>query len=153
MQVGTVVQLKSGGPPMDVNWEIGVTLPQLNSDILMQTTGYGLGDNACSWLIKSQKKEKVFPVEALSIIPINLAPPNGQTLRMGNVVKLNSNQQQMTINWVIGSNARPVVLINIDETLMLKGFRDGDIVCLWFDENSVLHEESFSATSVTKIYE
>ena len=50
---GDVVQLKSGGPEMTVNFV---------------ENSYGVQEAACSWFIKDKKESSRFPVETLKLV-------------------------------------------------------------------------------------
>jgi uncharacterized protein YodC (DUF2158 family) len=159
MQVGQIVKLKSGSPNLTVEWEIGVTPTPANyplgdiSTMLKNQTGYDNGDNSCVWTVRNNQEKKVFPVEALMLLNTNLTPATNQALTMGCVVRVNGEEQEMTVNWIIGANCRPVKLIDTDQMLRLKGFQNGDVSCLWFDNRGQVHENVFSAATLTKIFD
>jgi uncharacterized protein YodC (DUF2158 family) len=158
MQVGQVVNLKSGGPTLKVIWEIGVNstppgFPSSNiNEVLYYRSGYDNGDNLCEWIFKNKTEQKVLPVEALSLVPVNLIPSTDQTLTMGCVVKVNEQNELMTVNWVVGANCRPIKLIDHDKALGLTGFQPGDVSCIWFDNTGKLNERPFQAATLTKMF-
>lgn len=158
MQVGDIVELKSGGPKMRVDWEIGVTPTPPNhpygeiNDIVRNSTGYDTGDNSCEWSYRSKPQKKVFPQEALIIDTNNLIPASNQILTMGCVVLNNKDNQTMTVNWVVGANCRPPQLLDVDQILTSQGFQNGDVSCLWF-KGGKLHEGVFNPYSLTKIFD
>ena len=158
MQKGQLVNLKSGSPNLEVIWEIGVTLTPPNfpssniNELLRDEMGYYNGDNLCEWIFKNKTEQKVFPVETLSLVPLNLIPATNQTLTMGCVVKVNGQNQLMTVNWVVGASCRPIKLIYQDHALRLTGMQDGEVSCIWFDNTGKLNERPFQASILTKMF-
>ncbi len=157
MQFGDVVELKSGGPKMRVEWEIGVTLSPLNSpvdvnEVLKQNSGYDNGDNSCVWNYRNKIEKKIFPVEALIKPNTTLVTATNQIIGMGSVVKVNGENQPMTVNWVIGVGCRPSQLIDLDQLFLNRGFAVGDVSCIWFNRGK-LHEALFRAAVLIKVFE
>lgn len=55
----------------------------------------------------------------------------------------------MTVQRVIGSDQSNLGLKASDEFLKLKGFRDGDVICNWF-ESSSLRDGTFKIESLNR---
>lgn len=68
-------------------------------------------------------------------------------IKIGDVVQLKSGGPKMTVQRVIGSDQSNLGLKASDEFLKLKGFRDGDVVCNWF-EGSSLRDGTFRIESL-----
>lgn len=68
-------------------------------------------------------------------------------IKIGDVVQLKSGGPKMTVQRVIGSDQSNLGLKASDEFLKLKGFRDGDVVCNWF-EGSSLRDGTFRVESL-----
>lgn len=64
------------------------------------------------------------------------------TLKEGDVVKLNSGGEEMTISYVVGNG-------NHDDMFKLQGFKDGDVVCQWFSGKEV-KEKVFKSIVLTQ---
>ncbi|HTH46012.1 MAG TPA: hypothetical protein VMB21_00745 [Candidatus Limnocylindria bacterium] len=50
----------------------------------------------------------------------------------------------MTVHHLIGQMHEPPIIETVDESLRLRGFADGDLVCIWY-EGLELKMEPFSA--------
>ena len=50
----------------------------------------------------------------------------------------------MTVHHRIGEMDEPPIIKTVDESLRLRGFSDGDLVCIWY-EGQELKVEPFSA--------
>lgn len=70
-------------------------------------------------------------------------------IQVGDVVQLKSGGPKMTVQRVIGSDQSNLGLKASDEFLKLKGFRDGDVVCNWFEASS-LKDGTFKVESLNR---
>ena len=68
-----------------------------------------------------------------------------EQLKIGDVVKLNSGGEKMTVSYVIG-NANNLI---IDNALKYQGYDDGDVMCQWF-HNKEVKKEAFKKNMLTK---
>ena len=59
------------------------------------------------------------------------------SIKVGDVVQLKSGGPKMTVQRVLGSDQSNLGLKASDEFLKLKGFRDGDVICNWFEASSL----------------
>ena len=67
-KVGDVVQLKSGGPSMTVDFIIGEgKRTEKILDIQLKNKGFDDGDVRCIWFEKTTKKQDFFKKDALKI--------------------------------------------------------------------------------------
>lgn len=73
-----------------------------------------------------------------------------EDLKIGNVVQLKSGGPEMTIQRFIGGDKTNFGLKTADEFNKMKGFKDGDLICQWFDGNQV-KDGVFLRSSVIKI--
>lgn len=71
------------------------------------------------------------------------------SIKAGDVVQLKSGGPKMTVQRVIGSDQSNLGLKASDEFLKLKGFRDGDVICNWF-ESSSLKDGTFKIESLNR---
>ena len=71
------------------------------------------------------------------------------SIKLGDVVQLKSGGPKMTVQRVIGSDQSNLGLKASDEFLKLKGFRDGDVICNWF-ESSSLKDGTFKIESLNR---
>ena len=71
------------------------------------------------------------------------------SIKVGDVVQLKSGGPKMTVQRVIGSDQSNLGLKASDEFLKLKGFRDGDVVCNWFEASS-LKDGTFKLESLNR---
>ena len=60
------------------------------------------------------------------------------------LVRLKSGGPVMTVHHAIGQMHEPPIIVTVDEALRLRGFSDGDLVCVWY-EGLELKVEPFSA--------
>ena len=72
-----------------------------------------------------------------------------ETLQVGDVVQLKSGGPKMTVQRILGSDTSNLGLKASDEFLKLKGFRDGDVICNWF-EGSSLRDATFKTESLNR---
>jgi uncharacterized protein YodC (DUF2158 family) len=75
-----------------------------------------------------------------------------EDLKITDVVQLNSGGPKMSIIRIIGTDRSNFQLIASDEFLKLQGFKEGDVVCQWFDGNR-LSTGTFKRDSLIKIRE
>ncbi len=68
---------------------------------------------------------------------------------MGDVVKLKSGGPSMTVQRIIGSDHSNLGLKAADEFLKMRGFREGDVVCNWF-ESSALRDGTFKLETLVR---
>ena len=73
-----------------------------------------------------------------------------ETIKVGDIVQLKSGGPKMTIQRIIGADQSNIGLKAGDEFLKLRGFRDGDVICNWFEESS-LRDGTFRLESLTRI--
>ena len=59
------------------------------------------------------------------------------SIKVGDVVQLKSGGPKMTVQRVLGSDQSNLGLKASDEFLKLKGFREGDVICNWFEASSL----------------
>ncbi len=60
------------------------------------------------------------------------------------LVRLMSGGPVMTVHHTIGQVQEPPIIVTVDQSLRLRGFSDGDLVCIWY-EGLELKVEPFSA--------
>jgi uncharacterized protein YodC (DUF2158 family) len=68
---------------------------------------------------------------------------------IGDIVQLKSGGPQMTVQRIIGSDNTNLLIKAADEFMKTQGFREGDIVCQWFDGNK-LESGTFKAEGLKK---
>ena len=73
-----------------------------------------------------------------------------ETLKIGDVVQLKSGGPKMTVQRIIGSDNNNIGLKAGDEFLKLRGFKDGDVICHWF-EGSSLRDGTFKIESLLQL--
>jgi uncharacterized protein YodC (DUF2158 family) len=71
-------------------------------------------------------------------------------MTIGDIVQLKSGGPKMTVQRIIGSDRTNFGIIASDEYLKLRGFADGDVICQWFEGNS-LKDGTFKAASLNKL--
>ena len=71
-------------------------------------------------------------------------------IKVGDVVQLKSGGPKMTVQRVIGTDQSNLGLKASDEFLKLKAFKDGDVICNWF-ESSSLRDGTFKVESLNHI--
>ena len=73
-------------------------------------------------------------------------------MKIGDVVQLKSGGTKMTVQRIIGADKSTFGLTTADEFLKLRGFADGDVICQWFENNS-LKDGTFKANTLNIIEE
>ena len=71
-------------------------------------------------------------------------------IKTGDVVQLKSGGPKMTVQRVIGTDHSNLGLKASDEFLKLKGFKEGDVICNWF-ESSSLKDGTFKVESLNAV--
>jgi uncharacterized protein YodC (DUF2158 family) len=71
-------------------------------------------------------------------------------LKVGDVVQLKSGGPKMTVQRIMGTDQNNIGVKASDEFLKMRGFRDGDVICHWF-EGSSLKDGTFRAESLLKL--
>ncbi len=72
-----------------------------------------------------------------------------EQLKMGDVVQLKSGGPKMTIQRIMGSDKSNFGVKAADEFLKLSGYKDGDVICQWFEGNS-LRDGTFKTESLNR---
>jgi uncharacterized protein YodC (DUF2158 family) len=70
--------------------------------------------------------------------------------KIGDIVQLKSGGPQMTVQRIVGSDSSNLLIKAADEFMKSQGFREGDIVCQWFNGNK-LESGTFKAEGLTKV--
>ena len=73
-----------------------------------------------------------------------------EVLKIGDVVQLRSGGPKMTVQRIIGTDNGNLGLKAGDEFLKMRGFKDGDVICNWF-ESSSLRDGTFKIESLVRI--
>ena len=73
-----------------------------------------------------------------------------ENLQVGAVVQLKSGGPKMTIQRLIGDDASNIGIKAADEYFKLRGFKDGDVICNWF-EGSALRDGTFKKENLTHL--
>jgi uncharacterized protein YodC (DUF2158 family) len=73
-----------------------------------------------------------------------------ETLKIGDVVQLKSGGPKMAVQRIIGTDNNNIGLKAGDEFLKLRGFKDGDVICNWF-EGSSLRDGTFKIESLVQL--
>lgn len=60
-----------------------------------------------------------------------------EELKIGDIVQLKSGGPRMTIQRFIGQGSEHFGVKAIDEYYKMKGYKDGDAVCQWFEMNQL----------------
>lgn len=60
-----------------------------------------------------------------------------EELKITDVVQLNAGGPKMSILRFIGEDKSIFQLKSADEFIKLQGFREGDVICQWFDGNKL----------------
>ncbi|MBP1668414.1 MAG: hypothetical protein H6Q21_780 [Bacteroidetes bacterium] len=70
--------------------------------------------------------------------------------KIGDIVQLKSGGPQMTVQRIVGSDSSNLLIKAADEFMKSQGFREGDIVCQWFNGNK-LESGTFKAEGLIKV--
>jgi uncharacterized protein YodC (DUF2158 family) len=73
-----------------------------------------------------------------------------EELMIGDIVQLKSGGPKMTVQRIIGEDRNNLGVKAADEFLKMRGFKDGDVVCQWF-ESSSLKDGTFKVESLVKV--
>jgi uncharacterized protein YodC (DUF2158 family) len=73
-----------------------------------------------------------------------------EELKIGSVVQLKSGGPEMTILRFVGTENSNLGQKAADEIVKIKGHKDGDVVCQWFNGNEV-KDGIFSRESLKKV--
>ena len=73
-----------------------------------------------------------------------------EILQVGAVVQLKSGGPKMTVQRIIGDDSSNIGIKATDEYFKLRGFKDGDVICNWF-ESSSLKDGTFKKDSLVVI--
>ena len=75
-----------------------------------------------------------------------------EDLKVTDVVKLNAGGPKMSILRFIGADKSNFQLKTADEFIKLQGFKEGDVICQWFDGNK-LSTGTFKRETLIKVEE
>jgi uncharacterized protein YodC (DUF2158 family) len=73
-----------------------------------------------------------------------------ELLKIGDVVQLRSGGPKMTVQRIIGMDNANLGLKAGDEFLKMRGFKDGDVICNWFEASS-LRDGTFKIESLVRV--
>jgi uncharacterized protein YodC (DUF2158 family) len=73
-----------------------------------------------------------------------------ETIKVGDIVQLKSGGPKMTVQRIIGADQSNIGLKAGDEFLKMRGFRDGDVICNWFEASS-LKDGTFRLESLIRL--
>lgn len=73
-----------------------------------------------------------------------------ETVKVGDIVQLKSGGPKMTVQRIIGADQQNIGLKAGDEFLKLRGFKDGDVICNWFEASS-LRDGTFRIESLIRL--
>ncbi len=73
-----------------------------------------------------------------------------EIFKIGDVVQLKSGGPKMTVQRIMGSDNSNIGLKAGDEFLKMRGFKDGDVICNWF-ETSSLRDGTFKMESLVRV--
>lgn len=73
-----------------------------------------------------------------------------ESIKIGDVVQLKSGGPKMTVQRIIGMDNSNIGLKAGDEFLKIRGYKDGDVICNWF-ESSSLRDGTFKIESLVRL--
>ncbi len=73
-----------------------------------------------------------------------------EIVQIGDVVQLKSGGPKMTVQRIVGTDNGNIGLKAGDEFLKMRGFKDGDVICNWFEASS-LRDGTFKIESLLKV--
>ncbi len=71
-------------------------------------------------------------------------------MNIGDIVQLKSGGPKMTVLRILGGDKSNFGLKAADEYLKLRGFANGDVVCQWFEGNT-LQDGTFKVAGLNKV--
>jgi uncharacterized protein YodC (DUF2158 family) len=156
VEVGDIIQIKSGGPKLIIEFVVGKS-PSMNEHINVEEilrTRYFLkdGDVAIKWRDSGREKKDVLINEAILLPNEELQPNINDEITLGNVVSSKLEGIRMTVVWIVGVTASPSGVLDYNEALMNSGRQVGDVVCKWFDGSTLMHQ-TFPAHELEKVNE
>ena len=72
------------------------------------------------------------------------------SIKVGDIVQLKSGGPKMTVQRMIGAEQSNFGLKAGDELLKMRGFKEGDVICNWF-EGSSLRDGTFRVESLLRL--
>jgi uncharacterized protein YodC (DUF2158 family) len=72
------------------------------------------------------------------------------SIKVGDIVQLKSGGPKMTVQRMIGAEQSNIGLKAGDELLKMRGFKEGDVICNWF-EGSSLRDGTFRVESLLRL--
>ena len=156
MKVNDIVYLKSGSPKLQITWINGGTdnpiYPFDVDSMLKMRPDHQTGEVSIKWIDKKKDAKGTFPKDAIIDDLQNRIPSKDSPLQIGNVVTSILSDTDMTIIWVIGNDTQASSIIDYNRLLIQRGYREGDIVCGWFDKTSYT-SKIFRKEEVLKKYD
>lgn len=73
-----------------------------------------------------------------------------EELKVGDIVELKSSGPKMTVKRFIGQGHDTWQGKTNDQVLKIQGYKDGDLICIWF-ENNQLKDGIFPLETVQKV--
>ncbi len=60
-----------------------------------------------------------------------------EEIKIGDIVQLKSGSPKMTVQRFIGQGNDHIGVKAIDEYYKMKGYKEGDVICQWFETNQL----------------
>jgi len=60
-----------------------------------------------------------------------------EEIKIGEIVQLKSGGPKMTVQRIIGQSGDHIGVKAIDEYYKVKGYKEGDVICQWFESNQL----------------